>query len=257
MIVDAVRSALGLLTRIPIGSVVADRPGAAAFGIVGAAVGGVAAIPLVLLGGPAGEPWLGAIAAVAMMALTTGALHLDGLADTADALLARDPAAAERARKDPAIGSGGAIALILVLGAETAALASLAGSGPAIAGAALVAVAAVSRVVPVVASRLLPASGDTAGLAGWFRDRISTGEVVVAVVTAALVVVGAGTLTAAALEGPAAWPIVAGATAGLVLGLAAGAAIGAMRGGLDGDALGAAIEVSMVIGLAAAAVTAR
>ena len=79
----------------------------------------------------AGEPVLAGILAVGAMTVLTGALHLDGLADTADALLAPDRATAERARKDPAVGPGGAVALILVLGIEVAALASLASSaGP-------------------------------------------------------------------------------------------------------------------------------
>jgi adenosylcobinamide-GDP ribazoletransferase len=242
--VDSVRGALGLLTRVPVGSVVPDRPGAAAFGLVGAAVGAVAAIPLVLLAG-AGEPWLAGIAAVALMAITTGALHLDGLADTADAVLARDPAAAERARKDPAIGAGGAITLILVIGAEVAGLASLAGSGAGIAGAALVSIATVSRVVPLVAARMLPVPGDAAGLAGWFRDRVSTGEVVVALGSAMLIVAG---VSAVAGLAPA-----IGASVGALVGLGATAAIVSMRGGLDGDGLGASIELSVMAGLVATA----
>jgi adenosylcobinamide-GDP ribazoletransferase len=242
--VDAVRGAFGLLTRVPVGSAVPDRPGAAAFAIVGAAVGAVAAIPLVLLAGAA-EPWLAGIAAVALMALTTGALHLDGLADTADAVLARDPAAAERARKDPAIGAGGAITLILVIGAEVAALASLAGSGAGVAAAALVSVGTVSRVVPLVSTRMLPAPGDAAGLAGWFRDRISTGEVVVALGSAILIVAGVSAV--------AGWSPAIGASVGALIGLAVTAAIASVRGGLDGDGLGASIELTVVAGLVAAA----
>jgi adenosylcobinamide-GDP ribazoletransferase len=256
--VDAVRGALGLLTRIPIGAVVPDRPGAAAFGIVGAAVGGIGAIPLVVLSGVAGEPWLGAIAAVAVMALTTGALHLDGLADTADALLARDPEAAERARKDPAIGPGGAIALGLVLAAEVAALASMGASAAPVAGGALIAVAATSRVVPVVATRLARTrptpTAPGGGLARWFHDGISTADAAVATASAGLVVIGVSLLVAAAPGSAAGWLVGAGASTGLVIGLVATAAIVALRGGLDGDGLGAAIEASMVAGLSATAV---
>jgi adenosylcobinamide-GDP ribazoletransferase len=251
---DAVRGALGLLTRIPVGKAVPDRPGAAAFGVVGAAVGGLGAIPLVLLAGPAGEPWLGAVAAIALMALTTGALHLDGLADTADALLAPDHDAAERARKDPAVGPGGAIALIVALGAEVAALASLGGSAPAVAGASLVAIAAASRVVPLLATRLVRSSDEGASLGRWFSDRITTGDVVLAVVSAVLVVAGMS-MVAGLVDGPSAGVAVAAGTGiGALIGLGATAAIASMRAGLDGDGMGASIELSMALGLTATAV---
>src|SRR5687768_10762678 len=81
-----VLAAAGLLTRLRVGSV-ADVPGAAAFALVGAAVGGLAAAALVLLA-LAGEPVLGATAAMGVFAAVSGGLHLDGLADTADALVA-------------------------------------------------------------------------------------------------------------------------------------------------------------------------
>jgi adenosylcobinamide-GDP ribazoletransferase len=252
--VDAVRGALGLLTRIPVATVVPDRPGAAAFGVVGAAVGGLGAIPLVLLAGFAGEPWLGAIAAIALMTLTTGALHLDGLADTADALLATDRDAAERARKDPAVGPGGAIALIVAIGAEVAALASLGGWAAAIAGASLIAIAAASRVVPLLATRMMRSSTDGAGLAGWFSDRITSRDVVVALLSAVLLVVGMSLVAWLAVGAAAALALVAGTGIGAMIGFGATAAIASMRGGLDGDGMGASIELSTAIGLVATAV---
>jgi adenosylcobinamide-GDP ribazoletransferase len=250
---DAVRGALGLLTRIHVGTAMPDRPGAAAFGVVGAAVGGLGAIPLVLLAGPAGEPWLGAIAAVALMALTTGALHLDGLADTADALLAPDRDAAERARKDPAVGPGGAIALIVALGAEVAALVSLGGSTAALAGASLVAIAAASRVVPLLATRVVRSSTDGASLARWFSDRITSRDVVVATVTAVMVVAGSSGVAWMTHGATAGVAVAAGTGIGALIGLGATAAIASMRGGLDGDGMGASIELSMALGLAATA----
>ena len=123
-VADEVRAAFGLLTWLPVRVTDATGPGAAAFALVGAVVGFVAAVPLVLLS-LVGEPVLGAIAGVGLLAAVSGGLHLDGLADTADALIAPDAVGAERARRDPAVGPGGAATLVLVLGGQGAALASV------------------------------------------------------------------------------------------------------------------------------------
>jgi hypothetical protein len=48
--------------------------------------------------------------------------------------------------------------------------------------------------------------------------------------------------------------VVVGATTAGILGLAVAAAIVALRDGLDGDGMGAIVELSMVAGLAGAAV---
>lgn len=246
---EAVRGAIGLLTRLPVGTVGTDRPGAAAFALVGAVVGAVGALPLVLLGGLAGEPVLAAIAAIATVAIVTGALHLDGLADTCDALLARDPAAAERARTDPNLGAGGAIGLVLAIAAEIAALASIVGAdGVVVAGSAFVVVTAVSRVVPVVAVRTLPARATSRGLGVWFGASVSRADAIVAAATAIVV------LAVAVAIGGTGWTLPVAALIELATGLAAAAAIVHVRGGLDGDGMGAAIEISIVAGLVATAI---
>ena len=245
---SSIRSAVALLTRVPLATAATDTPGAAAFGLVGAGVGIVAAIPYALLAGPAGEPWLGAIAAVAMIAFVTGGLHLDGLADTADALMARDAEAAERARKDPHLGTGGVIAIVLVIGADAAALVGLATSaGPIGAALVLVAVVTASRCVPVIvtvaASRSGPAS---AALGTWFADRVSVADAAVALASAALIAFGL-----ALVGGPL---ITISALGAVALGCLAGAVIVALRRGLDGDAMGAIVELSVVAGLLVATI---
>ncbi len=246
---SSIRSAVARLTRVPLATAETDTPGAAAFGLVGAGVGIVAAIPYALLAGPAGEPWLGAIAAVAMIALVTGGLHLDGLGDTADAVMARDAEGAERARKDPDLGPGGVIAIVLVLAAAIASLASLASTAGAIRGAlVLVAVASASRAVPVVVTvavrRSRPAASTVLG--AWFADRV--GEVDAALALGSAAVIG----VALAIVGG---PLVALAALGAVgIGCLAGAAVVGLRHGLDGDALGAIVELSVVGGLLVATV---
>lgn len=66
---------------------------------------------------------------VMTLAIVTGALHLDGLADTADALGARaDRERALAILRDSRIGTFGTLALIFVIGLKTAALAGAHGS---------------------------------------------------------------------------------------------------------------------------------
>jgi len=55
------------------------------------------------------------VVVVAMLAGVTGALHLDGLADSADALLIRERARALAVMRDSAVGAFGVVALVVVL----------------------------------------------------------------------------------------------------------------------------------------------
>jgi adenosylcobinamide-GDP ribazoletransferase len=257
--VNALRLAFGLLTAVPVGRLPrVDRRSAGRAVLLAP----LAAVPLVVVvveahaAVAAGAPplLLGAVVVTAGALLSRG-MHLDGLADTADALLAGDREAAERARKDPAVGPGGATALVLALGAEVAALASLGGSGAGLAGVALVAVGAASRVVPLVATRLVPSSGDRdgAGLARWFARGTSTVDVSVALLSTIVVAAGAS-LVAGLLDGSAAGlAVAAGAGIGSGIGLGATLAIASMRERLDGDGMGASIEISMAVGLVATA----
>jgi adenosylcobinamide-GDP ribazoletransferase len=83
------RAALMLLTRVPVGrgplSPAARRWGAAFFPVAGGMVGAVGAAVLAFARPPLGD-LLAACLAVLATCLLTGALHEDGLADTADAL---------------------------------------------------------------------------------------------------------------------------------------------------------------------------
>lgn len=245
--VASMRAALALLTRLPVRPTDADAGGAVAFPLVGVLVGLCGAVPLGLL---ASEPLLASLLAIAATTVLTGALHLDGLADTADALLAPDPVQAERARKDPAVGSGGVVALILVIGIEAVALAGLVSSaGVPVAVAAFVVAAVVARTMPVVAVVLTPRREDPAGFGGWFAARVRPADAVAAVAIAA--VIGTGL---AVLVGSAA--LMLGGWIGAVAGLAGAAGIVHGRGRLDGDGLGAIVELTVAATLAATAIVA-
>lgn len=241
------QAAIGLLTRIPIGRRVMDRPGAAAFAAVGAGVAAVAAVPFVVLAGPVHEPVLAAIAAVAVMVVLTGAIHLDGLADTADALLAPDAAAAERARKDPAIGPGGVVAVVLVVAAEVAALAGIASAAdPLVAAWTIMAAGGAARAAPVLLARTVRRAAGAEGLGSWFTSHVTTIDAAIAAATVAAL---------AGLLAPATTPVVAAAAVGGgAIGLAISRAVVARRGGLDGDVFGASVELTFVATVAAVAV---
>jgi adenosylcobinamide-GDP ribazoletransferase len=240
-----VQAAFALLTRLPLHPGEDMTSGAAAFPLVGLLVGAVGAVPI-LVGGTL-QPVVASLLAVAAMTVLTGALHLDGLADTADALVAPDPTTAERARKDPSIGPGGAAALILVLGIEVAALASLvpAGGRPT-AAAALVVAAVVGRTLPVVAVVLAGDRAESGGFGGWFAARVGPADVVVAVVLASLAIAVLALVTTSSA-------VVVGALIGAGCGLLLAGAVVGLRRQLDGDGLGAIIELTVALTIASAA----
>jgi adenosylcobinamide-GDP ribazoletransferase len=124
---DGLRFAFGTLTVIPVRVTRWDREaargGMLCAPLAGLAVGAVAAgFGLVLLFLGAGAP-LAAVATVAVPAVLTRGLHLDGLADTADGLGSGKPAEdALRIMKQSDIGPFGVITLVLALLAQVAAL---------------------------------------------------------------------------------------------------------------------------------------
>lgn len=95
--------------------------------LVGIAIGLLLALPLWAL---ADRPWLAAVLALALWTWITGALHLDGMSDVADALGAahRDPTRFLAVLKDPHIGVFGAVTLVMQLLLKLVLLAELAGA---------------------------------------------------------------------------------------------------------------------------------
>ena len=194
-------------------------------------------------------PVLAALLALAAMALLSGGLHLDGLADTADALMARDHDAAERARRDPGLGTGGVLALLFVISIDAVALAFLATtSGGLAAGLACVAAGAASRAVPVIVARLAAGRATGSGFGAWFVGRVSRFSVAAAVITAVVVIGVAGWLGG--------WAIGVGGATGLAIGAALGLGIVRLRGQVDGDVFGASVELAVAATLVACAVLA-
>ena len=239
--------AIGFLTRVPLAAtrVPEARTGAAAFGLVGAGLGAIAAVPVLLIG--SSHPLVAAFLALGVLTILDGALHLDGLADTVDALAA--PAdRAEAARTDPGVGAAGAVAIVLVLGIDTASLAEIASRWPTAAAVAVVVATTASRAaMPVWAVAVAHLRTTPRGrLGAWFAASTRPVQAAIAVLTAATV-----TLLATEVAGPL---IAIGAVTGSVIAVLLGAAIVRTRHGLDGDGYGALIELTVAAILASTAV---
>lgn len=115
-------------------------------------------------------PWPTALLVVAFYTLLTGALHIDGLMDTADAIGSR--AKRERAldiMRDSRIGAMGAVAGCLLLIGKVVAIASL----PLNHAESLIAVLTISRASMVWSMTLSPSARGNEGLAGVYAQKIS------------------------------------------------------------------------------------
>lgn len=163
-------AALQFLTTLPVStSFTSDEIGRslAWFPLVGLAVGGLVAI-VDLAAWKAGLPWsLRTVLAVAMLAVLSGGLHLDGLADTADGFFSsRTPDRILEIMRDSRIGTMGVLALALVLGLKAAVIAELA-PGSARMGALLLA-PVFGRALQVAGLAWMPYARPEGGLASVF-----------------------------------------------------------------------------------------
>ena len=118
----AFAAAVTLLTRLPLGRRIAvDETDIARslawLPLVGLGLGGAVALAARGLEGRL-DDGPAAVLIVAAWALATGAIHLDGLADSADALGAGDRERRLAIMRDPRLGSFGVLALIFVVAAQ-------------------------------------------------------------------------------------------------------------------------------------------
>lgn len=134
--------------------------------IAGAVIGAAAALILwaaTKLGLPAS---LAALVTMAALAVLTGALHEDGLADFADSLGGTTPEQRLVIMKDSRIGTFGGLALVISFLARVMSLAVLTEQSLALAGAVLIAAAASSRSFALLPLYLLaPARAEGLGAA--------------------------------------------------------------------------------------------
>jgi adenosylcobinamide-GDP ribazoletransferase len=228
--------ALVFLTRLPIPLTrpwrAEDLAGSAMmFPVVGALVGLAGGLVYALSWRLGLTSFLAALAAIAVVALLTGAMHEDGLADVADGFGGgRTCEDALRIMRDSRIGTFGALALLLVVLARTGALASLA--EPEVVLPAMVVAAAVSRAtLPALLLALPAARPDGLAVAAGrpHRARVAAGAALACLL--ALALLGAATALAGLLA------------AGLLALLMAALARDRI-GGITGDVLGAAQQLT-------------
>lgn len=246
MTTDGLRLAVGTFTRIPVPAPTSVGRSAARGAMllsspVGLVLGLVLGIGAQLLVNLTATPGLlAALLAIGLLAWITRALHLDGLADTADALgSGRDSAGALEVARRSDIGPFGVITLIVVLLAQVIAFAALLDTGAG--GGSLVIAVVVGRVAMMLAttSRVPAARPDGLGalVAGsvptWSAALITLGWLALfagSVVRAHGVAAGLG--TAASILG------------GLIVGWWLTRLAVRRLGGITGDVLGAVCEAA-------------
>ena len=196
---DEFAIAAGVLTRFPIAADAAE-PGAIAasgwaFPLVGGGIGALCAVAFfaaALLGLPVGPA---ALLAVAAGIAATGALHEDGLADTADGFGGgRDRDRKLAIMRDSAHGTYGVVALVLSIGLRATAIAAI--RDPVFVGLALIAAHAASRAaLPPAMLLLRPARADGLGAAAGRPSRAVA--LAAALIGAAIALATLGPLTGA------------------------------------------------------------
>jgi cobalamin 5'-phosphate synthase/cobalamin synthase len=236
----AAAAALTFLTRVPVGRRLALGAGdvgrgVAFFPLVGAGIGLLAGLAVTGLEGPLPPLAAGALGVGLAVALT-GALHIDALADSADALGARDREQALAIMRDPRTGSFGTVAVALAVLVEAAVLGELAARGDAVSG--FAAAGALSRASGPSLALLLPYARPGGGVGGVLSGRASALGVSAGVVLAlacAVLLLGTDGLE------------LAGGVAATTVAL--GLCFRAWLGGVTGDTLGAATQLAEIVAL--------
>lgn len=233
-------AATTFLTRIPIGRWIdvdgrAVAAAAPLYPLVGAGIGVVGGLVADALAGPLAA-FAAAAIAVGAVTVLTGAMHVDALADTADALAGPAPERRLEIMRDHAVGAFGATAIALALVTQVALVAELAADGNALAGWAVAAAAARWAALPLAA--VLPyARPDGQG-----RALSGSGSLAV---LGAFVAAAAVAVAAQGIDGL--WALAAATAVATILG-------GFFRtwiGGITGDCLGATTVLAELAALAA------
>jgi adenosylcobinamide-GDP ribazoletransferase len=203
-------------------------------------------VPVVLLldAATAGAPLLPAALGIALLALLTRGLHLDGLADLADGLGSYGtPERAREVMKAPDVGGLGLAAVVLVLLVQVTALTACLSAGRG--GTALLLALMAARVAVADACTAgVPAAAPT-GLGALVAGTVRRGTAVALALLAAL----GGTAALLVEAGPGPHLLLPAAAVAAGLGAARALRAHAERriGGITGDVLGALVEVTATV----------
>ncbi len=233
------RVGLAFLTRF--GGAGPERPdisGAAwTFPVVGAAVGLAGGVVLLVALSLNLGPGLAGLLAVLAMVLATGALHEDGLADSADGLGGGHSVEKRLAiMRDSRIGTYGALALVFSVLLRAGALAGLAAIGQATAVFVLVAAEAASRATMARVWHEMPPARPDGLSAGLGRPDGRT--------SAAALAIGGAIALVLTLPMLGIWTALVAISGSLAAGFAFAALARAAIGGQTGDTLGATQQVA-------------
>ncbi len=227
--------ALAFLTRLPIPTGRAEPDDLAAsvrfFPLVGLLLGALLAGLVAILPARLGPDIVGVLL-TGLLALVTGGLHLDGLADVFDAA-GGGRGSRERMLeilRDPRIGAHGATALVLALIAKVLLLGGCVARRDT-ASVLLFPVVSRAAIVPLIVG-FGPARSE--GLARAFHQRVGIGELAVTAWIAAIAVAAGGAR------------FVAPALAAFAIAGGIGVWMARRLGGLNGDVYGAALELAEI-----------
>ncbi len=244
VIMGGLRLALTTFTVVPVRAGRIDRRTAGIAMSLAPLVG--AALGAVLAGAGLGLRWLGAptlvagAVAVALGVLLTRALHVDGLADTADGLGSyRGPEGALEVMKKPDVGPFGVAAVVLALLIQAASAATLLGRPAPTALAGIVTATVAGRLAVTWSCRQGVPAARPDGLGALVAGTVSWFSALAGLALTALLAVTAGPETR--WQGPVA--VAASLAAGLLLVRHAVRRIG----GITGDVLGAVVEVATTV----------
>jgi len=189
-----------------------------------------------LLISPAFPRALGDGLIITLLVILTGALHLDGLADTLDGLAAgKAPEERLRIMRDHRVGTFGVVGLILILGLKFLALQSLPDE---VSGRALVVALVLSRWSMVQLTYRAPYARQGGGLGLPFKENLRKREMFIAAVTSLVF-----SFLFFRFRGAMLWVGVG------IFALLFQAFFGKKIGGITGDILGVANETSEVLAL--------
>jgi adenosylcobinamide-GDP ribazoletransferase len=244
MIFDQFLLATAVLTRLPVAATTSEEGTIAeaswAFPAVGAGIGMIAALVLFVASSFNVGEGSAALLALVTAGLLTGALHEDGLADTADGFGGgRTPDEKLAIMRDSRSGTYGVLALIFSIGLRAGALIAI--GSPIEAGLALIAAHTASRAgLPVIMRWLVPARADGLGATAGTPGPVTM-----------LVALAIGIFVALGMLGP-----IRGAVALVLTGVTVTATAMLARreiGGYTGDVLGALQQVGEITMLLVAA----